>query len=156
MSDENDRVSLARQVPQQRHDFDAALAVERTGGLVGQHDTSAVHQRARNRDALLLPSGKLAGPVRKPLTQSERAEQLFRTRIALRRRHARIDRRHLDVFERGHGADEVVALENEAECFTPQPRQLVALETRDVLAHEAVAEDVHQRGLARPRRAHDR
>ena len=101
----------------------------------------------------------------KAITQPERAEQQLCARIALRGRHPRIDRRHLDVLERGRGVDEVVALEDEAERLAPQPSQLVAVEARDILAHEPVgagggaiqaAEDVHQRGLARPRRAHDR
>ena len=111
------------------------------------------------------PPESWLGRCCKPLAQPERAEQFSCARIALRGRHPRIDRRHLDVLERRRGADEVVALEHEPERLAPQARQLVALEARDILAHEAVgaggraieaAEDVHQRGLARARGAHDR
>ena len=40
------------------------------------------------------------------------------SRIPLRGRHPGIDRRHLDVLERGGGADQVVALENDADPLT--------------------------------------
>ncbi len=66
--------------------------------------------------------------MRKPVAQTERAEQFLGARIPLRGRHPRINRRYLDVLERGCGTDEVVVLENEAERLAPQPRQFVALE----------------------------
>ena len=44
-----------------RHDLDAGAAVEIAGGLVGQQHLRVVDQGARDRDALLLATGKLAG-----------------------------------------------------------------------------------------------
>ena len=111
------------------------------------------------------PPESWLGRYAKPLAQAERAEQLLGARIPLCGRHARIDRRHFDILQRGRGSNQVVALENEAERLAPQPRQLVALEAGHVLAHEAVdaggwpveaAEDVHERGLARTGSTHDR
>jgi len=40
----------------------AQLLVERTERLVHQHELGLEHERARERYALLLPSGKLCGP----------------------------------------------------------------------------------------------
>src|SRR5579884_2880385 len=42
------------------HDFDAGARVERARGLIGENDPRLVDQRARDRHALLLPTGKLA------------------------------------------------------------------------------------------------
>ena len=52
-----------RELVQQRHHLRAALAVERAGGLVGEHDVAAVHERARDGHALLLAAGELARAV---------------------------------------------------------------------------------------------
>ena len=54
--DDDDGVALGMQFLEDLDDFLPAVAVQRTGGLVGQDDVAAVHQRARNRDALLLPT----------------------------------------------------------------------------------------------------
>ena len=84
---------------EQREHFDAALAVERAGRLVGEDDLAAVHERARDRDALLLAARELVRLVLEALGEPERA------RAALRRaRGARpadmpgVDRGHLDVL----------------------------------------------------------
>src|SRR5690606_40372047 len=117
----------------------------------------AVHQRPRDRYALLLPARKLAGPMIEPLAEAEPGQQLAGALAPQGGRHAEVDRRHLDVLERARTGDQVVALEHEAEGLATQPRELVAVEPRDVAAHEAVAaagrpiqaaEDVHQRRLA--------
>ena len=43
------------------HDLDAGAAVEIAGRFVGQQHLRLVDERARNRHALLLAAGKLAG-----------------------------------------------------------------------------------------------
>ncbi len=157
-------MAARRQVAQQGHHLGAALAVERAGGLVGEDDAAAVHQRAGDRHALLLAAGELVGLVLQAIGQAQRGEQFGRARMARLRRHAGVDRGDLDVLLCGGRGDQVVALEHEAEGLAPQLRKLVAVQARHVAPHEAIgaaaravqaAEDVHQRGLARARGAHD-
>ncbi len=164
VGDEHDGVAGGGELGEQLHDLGAAPAVERAGGLIGEDDATAVHQRARDRHALLLAAGELAGAVVDALAEAEAGEQLLGAGVALLARHAGIHRRHFDVVARGGAAEQVVALEHEAEGLAPQARERVAVERGDVLAHEAVgaaggaveaAEEVHQRGLARTRGTHD-
>jgi hypothetical protein len=51
------RLQLEQQVAHQR----AGVVVEVAGGLVGQQQARPVHQRARDRHALLLAARELAG-----------------------------------------------------------------------------------------------
>ncbi|MNO45471.1 hypothetical protein D3C76_357370 [compost metagenome] len=48
VGDQDDYMALAGQFVEQRHDFGAAVAVERAGGFVGEDDVAAVHQRPGN------------------------------------------------------------------------------------------------------------
>src|SRR6185503_14966708 len=59
--DDDHRVAFGGELLQERHDLLAAPAVERAGGLVGEDDLAAVHERARYGNALLLPARELAG-----------------------------------------------------------------------------------------------
>src|SRR5690606_1015543 len=135
-----------------------------TGGLVGEDDPSAVHQRARNRYALLLATGKLAGPVIHAFAEAERGQQGFRPQAALLMRQAGVDGRHFDVLFRRGTRQQVVTLEHETEGLATQPGQVVALEGLDGAATEEVAagarfveaaKEVHPRGLAGTRLTDD-
>ncbi|MNT02675.1 hypothetical protein D3C72_1371810 [compost metagenome] len=152
------------QLAQDADDLLAALAVERAGGLVGQDDLAAVHQRARDAHALLLAARKLARPVLGAVFQAQARKQLTRPRVARRALGAGIDGGHLDVAGGRQVLHEVVALEDEAEVLAPQRGERVAVERADVLARHGVgagarpveaAEDVHERRLARARGADD-
>jgi hypothetical protein len=162
--DDDHGVACGGKLAQQRHHFPTALAVERAGGLVGEDDAPAVHQGARDRYALLLAARELAGAVVQALGEPELAEQRLGAGAPLGAAHAGVDRGHFDVAHGARVGDQVIALEHETECFAAQARELVAAERRHILSHEAVAaagraveaaEDVHQRRLARARRAHD-
>src|SRR5690606_11412568 len=68
------------------------------------------------------------------------------------------------VFSGGGRADQVVALEDEAEILAPQLRQRIAIERADIAPDEVIgtvgwavetAENIHQRRLARARSADD-
>ena len=59
VGDHDDGVALPREVLEQRQDLGAARAVECAGGLVGEDDLAAVHERARDGDALLLAARQL-------------------------------------------------------------------------------------------------
>ena len=101
------------------------------------------------------------------LAEADRRERVHRPLVPFGRLHlaaAVVEQRQLDVVERRRARQQVEALEHEADLPVPDQRQLVLRHPRDVLAVEEVlaagrpieaAEDVHQRGLAGPRRAGD-
>ena len=66
VGNDDDGMAVFIHLPQRRHHFLAALAVERAGGLVGEDDLAAIHQRARDRHTLLLTAGQLVGQVIEP------------------------------------------------------------------------------------------
>jgi len=59
------------------------------------------------------------------LFQPQLAQQLHGAGAALGVRHTGVHGRHLHVFHRRAGGDQVVALEHKAELFAPQARQFV-------------------------------
>ena len=77
---------------------------------------------------------------------------------------ARVEQGQLDVLQNRGARQEVEGLEDETDLLIAHARQCAIRHLRDVFAVEPVlaarwrvqaAEDVHQRGLARSRRAHD-
>ena len=163
MGDQHDGVAAPMQLCQQRHHLGAAFTVERSGRLVGEDHAAAVHQRAGDGHALLLSAGKLAWAMGETIGEAKGGQKLLRTAPPFRCRGAGVHRRDFDVFDRSRGSDQVVALENESEGVAPKAGQLVGRQRRHVDALERIAaagrpvetaEDVHQRRLARARRAH--
>ncbi len=69
--DNDDRVPILGQLAQKLDHLVAALGIERAGRLVGEQYLAAIHQRTRNRDALLLAAGKLIGPVIETIRKTE-------------------------------------------------------------------------------------
>src|SRR5256886_920749 len=91
----------------------------------------------------------------------ERRESALPARVAI----AAVDERQLDVLDGVESREEVVRLEHEADVLVPDRGELVVGELADVLAGEHVRpavsdvetpEHVHQRGLPRTGRSHDR
>ncbi|MPL92315.1 hypothetical protein SDC9_38413 [bioreactor metagenome] len=165
VGDDDHRVALGVQIEQQRDQLGRAFGVERAGRLVGQDHLAAVDQRTRHRDPLLLAARKLVRPVIEPGAKAKLGQQLGRPRAPAGPALARIDRRHLDIADRIEIAEQLIALEDEAEMLAPQPGERVGVEHADILAGKAVAagtrpvetaQNVHQRRLARARGADDR
>ena len=75
VGDEDDGVAFGVQFAEDFHHFFAAVAVERAGGFVGEDDLSAVHQRAGDGDALLLPAGELRGLVFGAVTEAKAGQK---------------------------------------------------------------------------------
>ena len=98
-------------------------------------------------------------------SEAHARERFARALLALRAREPGVEQRQLDVaLERGLG-EQVEGLEHEADLLVADPGELEARQRRDVVALEQVApvarrvqaaEDVHQRRLARARRADHR
>ena len=59
---------------EQAGDLVGGLAVEVAGGLVGQDELGLGHERAGDRDALLLPAGQLVGPAPQALAEADLLE----------------------------------------------------------------------------------
>ena len=142
----------------------AAAAVERAGRLVGEDDIGAVHQRAGDRDALLLSAGQLVRPVAGAVGDAEPLQQRMGTRPALLARLAGIDRGDLHIAGSRQLRQQMIALKDEAEMLAAQSCQIVGGNGRGLTAVDQVAararpveaaEDVHQRGFAGARCAHD-
>src|SRR4051794_26456339 len=58
--DHDDGDAVIVQLLENSHDLDARPAIEVAGGLIGEHDFGIVDQSSRDRDPLLLATGKLA------------------------------------------------------------------------------------------------
>ena len=76
--DHDDRVTLTVQLLDDFHDGFAAFGIQRAGRFVGQNDFTAVHQRARDADALLLAAGQLVRFVAQPVAQIQIFQQFRR------------------------------------------------------------------------------
>ena len=123
----------------QREQLEAGARIQVAGGLVGEQQRGPVHQRAGDRDALLLAAGELARQVALAALEADRAQRGARALALLGGRDAAVDERQLDVLERARARDEVEALEDEAELAVADRRALVGGEARDVAPGEAVA-----------------
>ena len=164
MRDQNDGVPVGVQLFQDRHHLGAAGLIQRTGGLVCQDHVAAIHQRARDRYALLLSTRKLPRPVAQSFAQAQPLQQVFGTGMPLHDRHAAINGRNFRVAHGAQVAHQMVALEDEAEMLAAQPRQLVWQHLAGFLAGHLVAaargpveaaQNVHQGRFPRSGRADD-
>lgn len=103
MGDQHDgQAQLAVDLRQQLQHRGGGLRIQRAGGLVAQQDLRAGGQRARNTDALLLPTGQLRRILVGVLLQPHPRQQLGHTRIDLGARGAGQFQRKRHIA--GHGA----------------------------------------------------
>ena len=165
MGDDDDRAPVRVQFRQDGQHFLAAAAVQGAGRLVRQDDAGVVHQRAGDGHALLLAARQGRRAVVQPRAHAQPVQKRCCPRAARECGLAPVDGGDFDVAKRGQFRQQVIPLEDEAKAFAPQRRQLGIVQRADVLARETVgagagpvqaAQDVHQRGLARPGRPHDR
>ena len=161
---QHDGLPLPVQRLEQAHDLLAGGAVEVAGRLVGQENAGRVDQRARDGDALPLSAGELVGPVLDPVAQPHPRERIAGERPALLRAQAGVDQGQLHVVQRRGPWQQVEGLEHESDLLVPDPGQLVVVQLGHPVAVQPVlaagraveaADQVHEGGLARARRAHD-
>ena len=98
--DQNNGVAFGVQPADDFHHHLAAAGIECAGGLVGQDDFTAVHQRAGNRHALLLAAGELVGAVIFLAFQAQVGQQLSSAFIPLFLIHAGIHGGQRHIFAR--------------------------------------------------------
>src|SRR5664280_981372 len=141
------------------------LAVEVTGGLVADEQGRVGDDRARDRDALLLPAGKLAGLVAGAVGQAHELQGDARALLALAGGELGKQQRQLDVALRRKHRHQVVELEDEANPRRAPLRKGARAELVEPLAadadaaggrHVEPADHVEQRRLARAGRTHQR
>jgi hypothetical protein len=157
--DHHDRATGGGDLPQQREDLGARALVEVPGRLVGEDHGRVVDERPCDREALLLAAAELvrrrARDVREPEPLDEPASALAR---------AGQPRREQDVALAGQLRQQVEELEDEADMVASQGAQLALRGARDAppgdddLARVGAvepAEQVQERGLARPAAAED-
>ena len=151
---------LGIQALKDAHHFDARSRVEVAGRLVGENQRRLIDQRARNRDALLLPARQLIRMMVRALAEAHRFQRGHGARVPLGRFHrlVRVEQRQLDVIERRGARQQVEPLKHEPDLVVAHFGELVAAELGDVASVEEIlaarrmieaAEDVHQRRLAR-------
>src|SRR3954452_19689043 len=131
---------------QQRIHHNLGVAgIERGDRLVGEDDVGLLHQRAGDRDALLLAAGELVGALGCERGNIELLKRGHRQRLVLlgpglRQRAPGRHRRkpsHQDVGENIEPADQIELLKDHRRARPPLP-QLLAAQRRDV---EAVEQD---------------
>ena len=93
-------VVLAVQLEQQTLHAFAGRGIEVAGRLVGEHRARLLHDRACDRDALLLAARELARPVGETLRRADPLEQLRRAAARALGRRAGDQRGHHHVLER--------------------------------------------------------
>src|SRR6185295_1046057 len=113
--DHADRRAAAMQLAQEIHHGFAASRVEVSGRLVREQDERLAGDGAGDGDALLLTAGQLAGEVLGAVRHADPLQRRFDALLALRRLHAAIRERQLDVLEYRQVANQVEALEDESD-----------------------------------------
>ena len=90
MRDNNDGLALVVELIDQRHNFPAGLAVQVTGGLIGQQNGRMTDQGAGNGYPLALPAGELVGQGIQAVSQANPFQRLAGDSFALRWRNTAV------------------------------------------------------------------
>src|SRR5262245_45192337 len=135
------------------------------GRLVGENHLRIRDHRPRDADQLLLTTRELIR-VEILLTDNLKPiEDVGHHALPILAAHIAIRERDFQVLVHGQVVEQVIALEHEADVLLVELGSLLRIQAVDRLVHEVVlarpgavvhAEDVQQRGLAGPRRSHDR
>jgi hypothetical protein len=142
----------------------ARLRVERAGRLVGPDYRWVVYEGAGDGDALLLAAAHLRRALVRLLREADHLQRIEGPPAGLFLLFAGDQERQLHVLHRGEDRYQVVRLEDEPHLLRPKARPLpvghppdgVAVDP-DLAVGEVVeaGEDVEERRLAAPGRAHD-
>ena len=111
---DHDDQPVLRHLPEQLHDLDGGLAVQRAGGLVRQENVRVVDEGAGDGHPLHLAAGHLAGLFIQLVAQAHPLQRLLRPAAALRLGYPRQGQRQLHVGQHRLVGDEVIALEHKA------------------------------------------
>ena len=161
----NRLLELLVQAVEQVHDLAGGHLVQVSRRLVGNKDRRVGDDRARDRDTLLLASGKLLRIVVDPVPEAHEVQGGFDVFTLLFSRESRQEERELDILERRQDGKEVVELEYEPDVARPPPGEIRFTQERDVgpvdnhLSRVRAVDSrdqVQDRGFSRPRGTHQR
>ena len=149
------------------HDLDTGPAVEISRRLVGQHHFGIVHQRARNRDPLLLAAGKLTRMMFFAPGKSNRRQNRVRFVAQLRVGQAMraVKQWQLDILARRSARQQIETLKNETEFVIANICELIAIEHGNIGIIQNVttgsrpietSKNIHERRFAGTARSHQR
>ena len=164
VGDENDGVAALMEASEKRHDFFAGGGVEIASGFVGEKDGGRVDESASDGDALALTAGEFVGLVHHAVGEIDLRERFLGALDAFGSGSAVVDHGQLDVVKSGGAREQVERLKDEADFLVADVGELVVVELADEATAEPVAafarrieaaDEVHQRRLAGPGRAHD-
>src|SRR5690606_28740184 len=119
-------------------DLELGLAVEVARRLVGEQEQRIVHQRACDRDALLLATGQLERTVVEAAFESDAQREPLGLRTGLRPDAILVEQRHFEVLEDRELRDQVERLEDEPDLAAAHLGELAVAELRDVAVAEPV------------------
>jgi len=117
---------------QKLNDLRARRFVEIAGWLVGDEDRRMGRERARDGDPLLLAAGQLGGIMVAAIAQADGRELGFGAQKSIT--CPRKLERHRDVFQRGHGRDEMEGLKDDADIGAAKAREFVFVKLPEVLS----------------------
>ena len=149
------------EVAQQVDHLATGGGVERGGGLVGEEDRGTSDQGARDRHALALSARELARERAGAVAEADRSERFLRSGAGFGRLAGEQRGGQHHVLERRQRAQQVMALEDEADATAHGDRLVRANATKLDVEHAQApildpsqgGDQGQQRGLARPRRA---
>src|SRR5437660_8618748 len=165
VGDDDQRLAARVQRAEQVQDGLGGARVELAGRLVREQQRGLVHERARDRDALLLAPGERRRAVVHAVAEAHVAQHALGTGARVARRTPGVARGQRDVLARVEVRQQVEALEHEPDGARADRGQLAPRRARertavdhDVARARAVepAEHVHQRGFSAAALAHDR
>ncbi len=131
VGDENNRISLAMQILEQRHDFFAGLRVKVSRGLVCKNNRGGIDERSRDRNTLALAAGEFVRLVTHAARKIDALERFLGLLNALFRRRSVINQRQFDVVQRGGARQKIECLEHESNFLVADVGKLVVVEFAD-------------------------
>jgi hypothetical protein len=146
------------------HDLNRGATVEIPRGFVGEKDRGPVHQRARNRHALLLAAGKLGREVLDAVSEADQVQGFPRPLFSFLFADLGIERGEFDILQRRRACQQVETLKYKADFLVADCSQLLLTQARNLDAAEQVtpcaglvetAQNIHERRFSTAARAHD-
>ena len=162
VGDDDHGPSAFMQAPEQAHDPRASRGIQAPRRLVGEQDGRLRHECPGDRDALLLPAGKLVRPMGRSRSEAHGLE--CSQRLPLPVAIPAVGEGQRDVVDGSRPCEQVPLLEDETHEPIADLGQRIVTQPRHVdpgehvlatIRHVEAAEDVHERALARTRRSDD-
>src|SRR5262245_17308989 len=122
------------QLRQDRQHFLCRRCIQVSGRLVRENQCRIGHDRAGDRNPLLLSAGELPRQVVHPLSEPHEFERGGRVLESLRLLQVGQLERKLDILDRGQYRNQVELLEDETDVFIPPVRDLPVAQLAQVVA----------------------